>query len=582
MNDNNENKSLNESKSLNEIFKETANSIKTKSDNDNTISPSNFASSVNNLTTFFSNVYVGLDKPDSSKYNYWLPIDTTKEKTPIKMVDSCYLDYTLTGFTSDSSEIEYLDCERFEGFNGTDTSTVTKDYMLRFYNGSYNVTASFFKRPSASYLSDPDTCYFGINYFEAADDAAGYPIDVYSCIKDRIYSNNYSYWYMSSESKLNNNIWFYYSNTDKYLEVSQINIDTLEVQTFTTSIKLNSLSNNYRTSGLKYIGSYGDYEHVLLVELKTTSSNFDLYIIYISGTDTYYKKLHSSTSSHSLNEKSFKLSNDIIITSNYNSSSSSSYIVRLNSNDLSDVSVISVSDVVTQIKNYLTEIYGSCTVNCYKYTDGDLALFSIKLQDRQYNDYVLVNIKYNYETDTLEFSTNGYLDTNSNCFDENGCSLMFSNYLFGYIPKTNSIIFYNNADSCYMIRKNSGDITIGNNTVFYLKCNLDSQQVTNAPKITYNINALVDCSNNIVIPTLHNTSSESFNSYLLKLYNDIDNHDVYSFIAVNSNDEIAAHVYYDNKEYLVSYYDKDQGCWRNSFNYEDIENNNILVSTGRY
>ena len=38
----------------------------------------------------FDNVAYGLTQPSASQYKYWIPVDTTKELKPLKMVPQCY------------------------------------------------------------------------------------------------------------------------------------------------------------------------------------------------------------------------------------------------------------------------------------------------------------------------------------------------------------------------------------------------------------------------------------------------------------------------------------------------------------
>lgn len=129
------------------IFSETAESIRQKSGKSDLLTPATFATEVAKLGEVpFSNIAFGTEKPDATKYKYWIPVPTTKDKTPLVFEKWCYIKEIVTKiFGRGDTTLEVTSLNDAYGYN---SALRTKDYMTQFdknITSSYNTTFTFYR-----------------------------------------------------------------------------------------------------------------------------------------------------------------------------------------------------------------------------------------------------------------------------------------------------------------------------------------------------------------------------------------------------------------------------------------------------
>lgn len=96
----------------------------------------------------FDNVAYGLTQPSASSYKYWIPVDTTKQSKPLKMVPKCTLKDTLQSLTA--TDLTVNDDASYGYINYTSNNMIrTKDYIAAYAEeraSSTNFTINFYER----------------------------------------------------------------------------------------------------------------------------------------------------------------------------------------------------------------------------------------------------------------------------------------------------------------------------------------------------------------------------------------------------------------------------------------------------
>lgn len=166
----------------------------------------------------FDNVSYGLTQPSASNYKYWIPVDTTKQSKPLKMVPKCTLKDTLQNFTA--TDLTVNNDASYGYINYTSSNMIrTKDYIASYAEertSSTNFTIYFYERNN----KDNNT----FNIMEPSLTGNAITVNKSNCFSD-IYSTaviNYAV----NTARNDNYIYFIYLKTSSTIKMTRYDLST--------------------------------------------------------------------------------------------------------------------------------------------------------------------------------------------------------------------------------------------------------------------------------------------------------------------------------------------------------------------
>lgn len=166
----------------------------------------------------FDNVSYGLTQPSASNYKYWIPVDTTKQSKPLKMVPKCTLKDTLQNFTA--TDLTVNNDASYEYINYTSSNMIrTKDYIASYAEertSLTNFTIYFYERNN----KDNNT----FNIMEPSLTGNAITVNKSNCFSD-IYSTaviNYAV----NTARNDNYIYFIYLKTSSTIKMTRYDLST--------------------------------------------------------------------------------------------------------------------------------------------------------------------------------------------------------------------------------------------------------------------------------------------------------------------------------------------------------------------
>lgn len=298
------------------IFSETAESIRQKSGKSDLLTPATFATEVAKLGEVpFSNIAFGTEEPDATKYKYWIPVPTTKDKTPLAFEKWCYNKEIITKiFGRGDTTLEVNSSNDAHGYNG---ALRTKDYMTQLDKNnafSYNITFTFYRINRT----------FGTMSFGATYDRNDYKRLTRGTIFPTGPSSGKNCYTVTNSLYLDNIVYFIYKTTTSNYTIVKYDLDT------DTSEVLGSFTETAAEAIWFYVHDNGG----IYYKTQNSSNNNWVYNIYkLKSSDGSTSKISvgsfSSPKTHS--SSPVRLNNDLVLLSTmetiFNSDSATGYIL---------------------------------------------------------------------------------------------------------------------------------------------------------------------------------------------------------------------------------------------------------------
>lgn len=167
----------------------------------------------------FDNVAYGLTQPSASQYKYWIPVDTTKQSKPLKMVPKCTLKDTLQSLTA--TDLTVNDDASYGNINYTSNNMIrTKDYIASYTEeraSSINFTINFYER------SNKDNNTF--NIMEPSLTGNTITVNKTNCFSD-VDTSNPIINYAVNTARNDNYIYFIYLKTSSTIKMTRYDLST--------------------------------------------------------------------------------------------------------------------------------------------------------------------------------------------------------------------------------------------------------------------------------------------------------------------------------------------------------------------
>lgn len=178
----------------------------------------------------FDNVAYGLTQPSASQYKYWIPVDTTKELKPVKMVPKCQIKESVDEY-DDSDNLEYYDsidgAINYNTYNNP--NKYTKDYVSTYSETSLSgtsLTIPFYKRTNL----DNDTFFMGDYCYDTSNYVQ---VNKTNCYSD-IYTTSPKVCCNTYRMRSDNYVYFVYNTSADTLKFTRYDLETQTSETLGT------------------------------------------------------------------------------------------------------------------------------------------------------------------------------------------------------------------------------------------------------------------------------------------------------------------------------------------------------------
>lgn len=494
----------------------------------------------------FDNVSYGLTQPSASQYKYWIPVDTTKELKPLKMVPQCY---TTDNFIS-YSDSDDMTANIVEGDLTTDGNyrTYTKDYCSTSHWEENSGTQTFSYR-----IYNRDETANNIYYMSQRP----YNIDttqVATISSSTVCSDKYSNAYVGATTNLNrldNKLYCIYASSS-----SQFKLVTYDISTRTRTVlgTFNSPSSSYTGSNTN-LSLYVKNDNTFYCLFRTTSSTYkiSLYkLVYNSSTSSItVTQIGSTISTSSDYPTTIKKINDRFIIMcpmvNITTSTASTRVVDTQSDIMYTVNNTISDAILESLSTYGTYTIYNATNTSYSksmYIPGKDRFCSTLLTDSNNTNSQPVYIyQYTFDTSTSKFVVTPFLLITSL---ETGCAIVNTSTIEAINVNTKEINYWT-TQQYVNYRTSGGTYSNAYKSINYIgkatpkdltkiKCNIF--------KVLYSTLSSIPTTDNVVIPILRYQNSLQYPFY--KFYLDENNN--YTVVPV---DNLKLLAFYNNARYNI-------------------------------
>lgn len=544
------------SNELSTIFSETAESIRQKSGKSDLLTPATFATEVAKLGEVpFSNIAFGTEKPDATKYKYWIPVPTTKDKTPLVFEKWCYIKEIITKiFGRGDTTLEVTSLNDAYGYN---SALRTKDYMTQFDTNSglsYNTTFTFYRIKQN----------FGNMSFGATYDRNDYKQLTRETIFPTGPSSGENCYTVTNSLYLDNIVYFIYKTTASNYTIVKYDLDT------DTSEVLGSFTETAIGAIWFYVHDNGE----IYYKTQNYSNNNWVYNIYkLKSSDGSTSKISvgsfSSSTSHS--SSPIRLNNDLVLLSTmetiFNSDSATGYIL-----DTSEDKIITKTATVNltnealsgktsfNIGSYLSfSRYASTLINLADNHNSTLTTMVSLEKDSVL--YGLAIMGYRAKTETKEIFAEPLLILEP----DPSLDYIYCNHkVIGYDEESKTVYF--------LFEENFMQVHQANLDCDVAPCIISanySGTSRNLPAPEYRYESPVDTENRVVLATLNCSEDEHRGSrYLYKFY---QTSELFTYVAADEdNYPPTVPAFYKHKTYTLMF--SDGSVWVDSLE-EDLTEN---------
>ena len=552
------------SNDLNTIFSETANSIRQKSGKSDLLTPANFAAEVAKLGEVpFSSVAYGTEKPDATKYKYWIPVPTTREETPLAFEKHCYSKETIARlFGRGDTTLELSSLNSSDGY-GYNSYLRTKDYMTTVGSAaesSYTTTFTLYKIKQS----------FGNMSFGATYDKNDYKQLTRATIFPTGASSGKKCYTITCPLYLDNIVYFIYKTTTSNFTVVKYDLDT------DTSEVLGS----FTETGTGAIWFYVHDNGGIYYKVQNYSNNTWSYNIYkLKSSDGSLSKTtvgsFSSSTSHS---SAFTRLNDNLVLLSYigtifNSDSATGYILNASIDTIiTNTATVNLTSealngkISFNLDNYISR-QASTVFNAVDNLNCTLTTMISLKKDSASSQYGLVIIGYRADINTDELFAEPLLVLES---DSSLDYIYCNNQVIGYDDESKtmyalfggSTMMVHQAGYNYHVSLNSDDAPC------VVSINY-SGTGRNFPAPEYRYESPCDTENRVVLATLNCSEDEYRGSrYLYKFY---QTSELFTYVAADDSEyPPTVSAFYKNKAYKLMFSDGEQ--WVESLEEDLIEN----------
>lgn len=483
----------------------------------------------------YDNVSYGLTQPSASNYKYWIPVDTTKQSKPLKMVPKCTLKDTLQNFTA--TDLTVNDDTSYGNINYTSNNMIrTKDYIASYdeeRTSSTNFTIYFYERNN----KDNNT----FNIIEPSLTGNAIVVNKANCFSD-IATSGAVINYAVNSSREDNYIYFIYNTSSVAIKMTRYDLSTQQ-STALGFFYFNQPEDSMRGT-CKYLSLYVVDDTKFYLSMVTyNNSTYTLNLLRLTATpNPGYARIFSrlvlqQISNYGSSEYIFnKLDNRYLAIGNIYSTNTQ-YIFDMDN----ETAFMSSTGLKTEIQSSLTNLVNGATLTSsyYKYYN---------IPNNKIMAWVFQNGIY-YGMYFFKISSNG--TTYSiipqlllNASQENTLLLNDLTKIVKYDLTQNKIYYYLN--SINIIQNNAMKYLYSPNGVISISATVNQ----NANTVCENISCVhqnltsENSTNNVIIPIL------AYEDYIMqsfyKFY--LDENDNYTVVPVDDV-EFKLPCFYNNERY---------------------------------
>lgn len=526
----------------------------------------------------FDNVSYGLTQPSASNYKYWIPVDTTKESKPVKMVPKCQIKESVDEY-GDSDNLEYYNS--IDGFINYGTynnpNKYTKDYVSTYSETSLSgtsLTIQFYKRTNL----DNDTFFMGDYCYDTSNYVQ---VNKTNCYSD-IYTTSPKVCCNTYRMRSDNYVYFVYNTSADTLKFTRYDLENRTSETLGTYIYDTSFITGtmylhcyVKNPNVLYFllvnrvsvgGSYG-YKNKLFKADFTSGSPFTVTLINTDNTtarivDAFYDLTSRYVyigSMYELGHYIIDMNDDTVV---YMSSNGVKTIFESRLN----LMYVGSSNTITYLTSYNTS---TSFRRMYCPSTGKLYCCYLARVNNIYAPTILT------PTPVVTTSRKDWDCDVQFCYcPKNENDLVTQ--AFAYFDITNKIAYLYTSSSLQVLMQTGSSST---KTVFettpkligYKTKTSTTLGLSYASNVVYSNKTNIDSSNNVIIPIL---SYEDYtNQSFYKFY--LDENDNYTVVPVDTMDfpNYKLPAFYNNTRYDI--YVSDGTNWNNVVNTSDSDYINI-------
>lgn len=503
----------------------------------------------------YDNVSYGLTQPSASNYKYWIPVDTTKESKPLKMVPKCTLKDTLQNFTA--TDLTVNNDASYEYINYTSSNMIrTKDYIASYTEegtSSTNFTIYFYERNN----KDNNT----FNIMEPSLTGNAITVNKANCFSD-IATSGAVINYAVNSSREDNYIYFIYNTSSVGIKMTRYDLSTQQ------STALGSFYFNQHEGSIigtcKYLSLYVVDDTKFYLSMVTyNNSTYTLNLLRLTATPNpgyariFTRLVLQQISNYGSSEYIFnKLDNRYLAIGNIYSTNTQ-YIFDMDN----ETAFMSSTGLKTEIQSSLTNLVNGATLTSsyYKYYNTP----SNKIMAWIFQNGIYYGM-YFFKISSNGTTYNIIPQLLLNASQENTLLLNDLTKIVKYDLTQNKIYYYLNSIS--IIQNNAMKYLYSPNGVISISATVNQ----NANTVCENISCVhqnltsENSTNNVIIPII--AYEDYVSEVFYKFYLDANGN--YTVVPVNYR-ELKIPCYYNNLRYDL--YISDGTNWTDTVSSSDSD-----------